>query len=75
MVTLALAIGVNAVVFGVMNALILRLPNVPQSQSLHAIERGYDQDKTESYPDYLDLRDRNRWRLGFPRNAPCQLIR
>jgi predicted permease len=58
--TLALAIGANAVVFGVLNALILRPLNVPQAQSLYAIERGKDQAIVHSYPDYLDLRDRNR---------------
>jgi predicted permease len=58
--TLALAIGANAVVFGVLNAMILRPINVPQAQSLYAIERGGDKSVTESYPDYLDLRDRNR---------------
>ncbi len=58
--TLAVAIGANAVVFGVLNALILRPLNVPQSQSLYAIERGSDQAINHSYPDYLDLRDRNR---------------
>ena len=58
--TLALAIGANAVVFSVMNALILRPLNVPQSQSLYGIERAGDKDPTQSYPDYLDLRDRNR---------------
>jgi len=41
-VTLALAIGANAVVFGVLNALILRPLNVPQAQSLYGIERGSD---------------------------------
>ena len=58
--TLALAIGANAVVFGVLNALILRPLNVPQAQSLYAIERGSDKAIVQSYPDYLDLRDRNR---------------
>ena len=57
--TLALAIGANAVVFGILNALILRPLNVPQSESLYAIQRGSDQ-IIHSYPDYLDLRDRNR---------------
>jgi predicted permease len=57
--TLALAIGANAVVFAVLNSLILRPLNVPQAQSLYGIERGKDNDVTESYPDYLDLRDRN----------------
>ena len=59
-VTLALAIGANAVVFGVLNALILRPLNVPQAQSLYGIERGNDKAVNQSYPDYLDLRDRNR---------------
>ena len=59
-VTLALAIGANAVVFGVLNALILRPLNVPQAQSLYAIQRGDDAYILQSYPDYLDLRDRNR---------------
>src|SRR5438094_10206812 len=59
-VTLALAIGANTVVFSVMNALILRPLNVPQAESLYGIERASDKDPSESYPDYLDLRDRNR---------------
>src|SRR5581483_1231404 len=37
--TLALAIGANAVVFGLLNGLILRPLNVPQAESLWAIER------------------------------------
>ena len=59
--TLALAIGANAVVFGVLNALILRPLNVPQAESLYAIERVQrSSHQSQSYPDYLDLRDRNR---------------
>jgi predicted permease len=57
-VTLALGIGANALVFAVLNALILRPLDLPQAHSLYGIEdkggSGY-----ESYPDYLDLRDRN----------------
>ena len=56
--TLALGIGANAVVFAVLNGLILRPLNVPNAGSLYGLERlgtGY-----QSYPDYLDLRDRNR---------------
>jgi hypothetical protein len=59
-VTLALAIGANAVVFGVLNALILRPLNVPDAKSLYTIERGGYKEQSTSYPDYLDLRDRNR---------------
>ena len=57
-ITLALSIGANAVVFGILNALILRPLNVPRAESLYGIERngwGF-----QSYPDYIDLRDRNR---------------
>jgi predicted permease len=58
--TLAVAIGANAVAFSVMNGLILRALNVPQPQSLYSIEYTIDNDTSQSYPDYLDLRDRNR---------------
>jgi len=59
-VTLALGIGANAVVFGVLNALILRPLNVPQAETLYELERASDKLGIESYPNYLDLRDRNR---------------
>src|SRR6202047_2471781 len=58
--TLAVAIGANAVVFSVINGLILRPLNVPQAHSLYIIERPSDKDSSQSYPNYLDLRDRNR---------------
>ncbi len=60
--TLALGIGANAVVFGVMNALILKPLNLPGAQSLFMIERTQgsgDSIPMQSYPDYRDLRDRN----------------
>ena len=57
--TLALAIGANAVVFGVMNGLILRALNLPQGGSLYGTEYGQNPG-WQSYPNYLDLRDRNR---------------
>src|ERR1700740_3277155 len=60
--TLALAIGANAVVFSVLNALVLRPLNVPHADNLFMIERYYGSETppSHSYPDYLDLRDRNR---------------
>jgi predicted permease len=66
--TLALGIGANAVVFSVMNALILHPVNVPEAQSLFMIERGSGKNSSQSYPDYLDLRDRNR---SFEALAAC----
>jgi len=56
--TLALGIGANSVVFGVLNALVLRPVNVPRAQNLYMVQRF--QFPSQSYPDYLDLRDRNR---------------
>jgi predicted permease len=56
--TLALGIGANAVVFSVLNALILRPVNVPHAQNLYTVQR-YKY-PSQSYPDYQDLRDRNR---------------
>jgi predicted permease len=58
--TLALAIGANAVVFAVLNGLFLRPLKVPHGESLYAIQRGNDTYIIQSYPDYIDLRDRNR---------------
>ncbi len=59
-VTLAVAIGANAVVFGALNAVILRPLNVPHAESLYGLKPGSDYSMWQSYPDYLDLRDRNR---------------
>ncbi len=56
--TLAMGIGANAVVFGVLNALVLRPVNVPHAQNLYMLQR--HQYPSHSYPDYLDMRDRNR---------------
>ena len=60
MLTLALAIGANAVVFGVLNRIILHPLDVPDSKSLYAFETAETQIGHQSYPDYLDFRARNR---------------
>ncbi len=57
--TLALGIGANVVVFSVLNAIILKPLNVPNSEGLYEVvhkETGYS---NQSYPDYLDFRARN----------------
>ena len=59
LLTLTMAIAANTVVFSVMNGLILRPLNVPDAERLYTIERATDKDTAQSYPDYLDLRDRN----------------
>jgi len=58
--TLAMAIGANAVVFSVINGLILRPLNVPQPESLYSLQHTNQKDTNDSYPNYRDLRDRNR---------------
>ncbi|HUH62402.1 MAG TPA: ABC transporter permease [Terracidiphilus sp.] len=55
--TLALGIGANAVVFSVLNALVLRPVNVPHAQNLYMVQRFHF--PSQSYPDYVDLRDKN----------------
>jgi predicted permease len=59
--TLALAIGANAVVFSVLNALVLRPLNVPHAENLFMVQRQFPRGQTpsQSLPDYRDLRDRN----------------
>ena len=57
--TLAMAIGANAVVFSVLNALILHPLHLPNAESLYAIQRANEASCYQSYADYLDLRDRN----------------
>ena len=42
----------------------LRPLNVPDPQSLYSIERAGDRDTTQSYLDYLDIRERNRSFVG-----------
>src|SRR5256884_7329011 len=56
---LALGIGANAVVFSVLNALIIHPLHVPDAESLYGIQHGNEASTSQSYPDYLDLRDRN----------------
>ena len=57
--TLALGIGANVVVFGVLNAIILRPLDIPHVDRLVQIEQQHPGYITQSYPDYVDFRARN----------------
>lgn len=58
--TLTLTIGANAVVFSLLNALVLRPVDVPDGASLYQIEDAPRHAPVQSYADYVDLRDRNK---------------
>lgn len=68
-----MAIGANAVVFSVLNALILHPLHVPNADTLWAIQHGNEDSLYEAYPDYLDLRDRNRSFEGLADDSPAAL--
>jgi predicted permease len=57
--TLALGVGANVVVFSVLNTLVLRPLNVQQPGNLYNIARKQVGSDSQSYPDYRDYRDRN----------------
>ncbi|HTU51646.1 MAG TPA: ABC transporter permease [Acidobacteriaceae bacterium] len=60
--TLALGIGVNIVVFSVLNALVLQPMNYPNADQVYQLQHpgeGGFEALANSYPDYKDLRDRN----------------
>jgi len=63
--TLAIGIGANVVTFSVLNGMLLRPLDVPQPQSLVEIGEGHDGDFDQSWPDYIDFRDRNRSFTGM----------
>ncbi|HVN03931.1 MAG TPA: ABC transporter permease, partial [Bryobacteraceae bacterium] len=58
-ITLAVGIGANVVVFGVLNAILLRPLNVAGADRLFQIEHQEQGNFSQSYPDYLDFRARN----------------
>jgi predicted permease len=68
--TLALGVGANAVVFSVLNAIILRPLPLPDARQLVFFNRIGDtgnvsSSPANSYPDYRDLRDQNRTFSGI----------
>ena len=58
--TLALGVAANVVVFGVLNALLLRPLNVAGADSLFQVVQQPEGYRSQSYPDYVDFRARNK---------------
>ena len=58
--TLAVAIGANALVFSALDAFLLRPLDVPQPESLYGLQFGEGHRGAQSYPNYEYFRDRNR---------------
>lgn len=73
-VTLALGIGANALVFSVVNALVLRPLPVERPEQLVFLETKQGQ-PSHSFPNYKDLRDRNQTFAGLVgyRISPMEL--
>lgn len=63
-VTLALGICANAVVFSVLNDVVLRPLDLQDGKDLYQVQWPQGE-PSESYPDYVDLRDRNRSFAGL----------
>src|SRR5882757_3305622 len=63
--TLAVGIGANVVVFSVLNGIILRPLNVLQPDNLFQIAGGGNRGDSQSYPDYRDYQGRNQSFTGI----------
>ena len=70
--TLALGIGANVIVFSVLNGLILRPLDVPHPDNLFGILHGKEGFGNQSYRDYVDYRDRD---PSFSGMLACQYER
>jgi predicted permease len=57
--TLAVGIGANVVVFGVLDSLLLKPLNVSSADRLFQIEQQQEGNLSQSYPDFMDYRARN----------------
>lgn len=59
LLTLAIGIGANVVVFGVINGLLLDPLPLPNPEQIYTLQHRSSTDINSSYPDYVDVRDRN----------------
>lgn len=59
LLTLAVGIGANVVVFGIINGLLLNPLPVPHAEQVYMLQHRAQGEMNNSFPDYLDVRDRN----------------
>ena len=59
LVTLAIGIGANVVVFGIINALLLNPFPVPHPEQVYSVQHRAAEALNSSYPVYVDVRDRS----------------
>ena len=59
LLTLAVGIGANVVVFGIINGLLLNPLPVPHPEQVYTLQHRDQSEMSNSFPDYLDVRDRN----------------
>jgi predicted permease len=59
LLTLAVGIGANVVVFGVLNALLLDPLPFPHPEQVYQVQHRSSADINSNFPDYLEVRDRN----------------
>src|SRR5947209_12878541 len=59
LLTLAVGIGANVVVFGVINGLLLNPLPLPHPEQVYTLQHRGQGEMSNSFPNYLDVRDRN----------------
>ncbi|MGC2399415.1 MAG: ABC transporter permease [Acidobacteriaceae bacterium] len=69
--TLTMAIGANVIVFGILDSLVLHPLPVPEPNRV--VQIGPPGGLAQSYPDYVDIRDRNRTFSGVAMFRICRV--
>ncbi len=73
LLTLALGVGFNASIFTFVNAFLIRPLPVDRPDRLMSLDYGERRNSTVSFPDYLDIRDRNQVFTGVAAIRPMPM--